>query len=56
MTFGIPMAKEIKVDGVWGQECPVCQEFIPSIDMKDWESFSGREYAEHYAKEHDNGN
>lgn len=32
--------------------CPECGERIPVIERKDFESFTGAEYAEHYAAEH----
>ena len=33
--------------------CPVCGERIVLTHRKDWESFSGREYAAHYASKHE---
>lgn len=32
--------------------CPKCGDRIPVIERKDFESFTGREYAEHYQTEH----
>lgn len=32
--------------------CPVCGERIPVIERKDFESFTGIEYVNHYEAEH----
>jgi hypothetical protein len=32
--------------------CPVCGERIRETERKDWESFTSRNYGEHYEREH----
>jgi hypothetical protein len=34
--------------------CPVCKGVIRLTDRKDFESFSGNEYARHFAQNHPN--
>lgn len=56
MAIGIPYAFR-EFDDKTGQTiaiCPRCGERIREVEMKDFESASGREYAEHWAKEHAN--
>ena len=48
-TFGIPYAAANDDGSV---TCPVCGARIVPTERKDFESFTGREYAEHYAAEH----
>lgn len=38
--------------GGWVKICPECGVRIPLKERKDFESFTGREYAEHYEQEH----
>lgn len=53
-SIGIPYAFEISRDGERYKECPVCKELIgPLRHRKDFESFSGREYQEHYRDQHE---
>lgn len=37
----------------WVVRCPECGAYITEHEMKDEESFTGSEYAEHYAREHE---
>lgn len=48
-VFGIPYARQ-NDDGT--VTCPKCGERIRQGERKDFESFSGREYATHYEAEH----
>lgn len=48
----IPYADRVQVLGEWCSICPACKRAIPLKERKDFESFSGREYAEHYVTEH----
>jgi hypothetical protein len=55
-SFGIPYAsgKIIRVKGkpAEAKTCPRCGEVIICTERKDFESFSGAEYSEHYAVKH----
>lgn len=52
-TFGLPYARvEMDDEGRFLKICPECGERIVLIERKDFESFSGREYAEHYDRAH----
>jgi hypothetical protein len=53
MTIGIPYARhEFDADGEY-VVCPVCSQHVRLEERKDFESFTGREYADHYAERHD---
>ncbi len=47
--IGIPYARVEARGGRWFAICPACNAAIELREMKDWESFTKREYAEHYA-------
>lgn len=59
-AFGIPYAPQIGVTKavakLFGSPvaavCPRCGKDIPLIERKDFESYSGVEYADHYNAEH----
>ena len=46
--IGIPYARTVEVEGRWFAICPACDEHIELLERKDFESFTKREYAEHY--------
>lgn len=48
----VPYGRVEKRGGEWGKVCPDCGEFIVTRERKDFESFTGREYAEHFMAEH----
>ena len=51
-SIGIPYAfRHVKGGKVYA-ECPVCGEHIELRTRKDFESFTGDEYARHYMKHH----
>ena len=50
--IGIPYARRVEIDGAWYSICPRCEAKIELRERKDFESHSGREYAEHFAAEH----
>ncbi len=53
-TIGIPYAERIfDGDGQMWAVCPECDEHILLTEAKDFESMTGREYAEHYASVHE---
>lgn len=53
---GVPYAKRIvDDDGCWYAICPDCREGIELTERKDFESFTGSEYADHYEREHGGG-
>jgi hypothetical protein len=39
-------------DGQHGVVCPECDTFIATVQRKDFESFAGTEYQQHYAEHH----
>lgn len=49
LAFGIPYAYQNEDNTV---TCPFCGARIREVERKDFESFTGREYAEHYTREH----
>jgi hypothetical protein len=49
--FGLPYAKNVELNGIWGTECPVCGKFCPPDRMKDADSFIST-YAAHWQNEH----
>jgi len=53
-TLGIPYAYQVEIfPDAWALECPICWIQIPLAEHKDFESFTGVEYATHYAEAHD---
>lgn len=53
MKIGIPYAsRHVDDDGQWYCVCPECGQRIDLNQRKDFESLSGREYAEHYEDHH----
>ena len=52
LAFGVPYARVVMSGRAQGQECPRCGKVIISRKRKDFESFTGSEYAEHYDAEH----
>ena len=54
MSFGIPYARKEHDEQGWYAICPVCGEQVRLYERKDFESFSGSEYAAHYATQHAN--
>ena len=52
--IGIPYARHERdpLNGRWVAVCPTCGERITLKHRKDFESFSGREYAAHHAQRH----
>jgi len=56
MSIGIPYARSVAWLGAnLIVSCPACGVEIMLIDRKDGESFSRREYQDHYAAEHEGG-
>lgn len=52
--LGVPYAPvEREPDGSWVKVCPACGKRVTLVERKDFESFTGKEYAEHYTREHD---
>ena len=49
---GIPYAFEHMKNGKVFAECPICGEHIELKSRKDFESFSGNEYQQHYMEHH----
>ena len=50
--MSVPYAEQIEIgEGNYAEVCPVCGLAIPLAERKDFESFTGREYADHYEKE-----
>jgi len=53
-SFGIPYAStNFDKSGAY-IVCPICKVVIRLTSRKDFESFSGDEYAKHFAKNHPN--
>lgn len=52
LAFGIPWAREEFVGRRFYAICPRCGLRIEQVERKDFESHTGREYAEHYDAEH----
>jgi hypothetical protein len=52
MSIGIPYATKEQDEHGWYAICPICDIHIYLTERKDFESFSAREYADHYAAEH----
>lgn len=53
--IGIPYAFHVEDEDSptgWSKSCPICGTLCPTVERKDFESFSGTEYAAHYAAEH----
>ena len=51
--IGIPYAFNYRdKNGKPYEECPVCKKHIYQEERKDFESFTGIEYQNHYAQEH----
>ena len=51
--IGIPYAMAVWLDdGRAGVVCPECYLVVITRERKDHESYTGREYAEHYEAEH----
>jgi hypothetical protein len=54
MSIGIPYARTVAYVGPYPViSCPECGVEILLSDLKDNESFSRREYQDHYAAEHE---
>ncbi len=53
--IGIPYADHVwdEENGVMYEVCPVCQEGFALTERKDFESFTGNDYANHYEHEHE---
>lgn len=53
-SIGIPYARQQHdpITRAWFQVCPICGTRIDLIARKDFESFTGQEYRDHFAKEH----
>ena len=51
-AFGVPYANSVIVGRMEAKECPFCGRIIESKIRKDFESFSGEEYAKHYEAQH----
>jgi hypothetical protein len=53
-TLGIPYARQQRdaITKAWFVVCPTCGARINLIARKDFESFTGQEYRDHFAKEH----
>jgi uncharacterized C2H2 Zn-finger protein len=51
-AFGVPYARAVIQGRKEFKECPRCGALIRSVALKDFESRSGIEYAEHYEAEH----
>lgn len=51
-AFGIPYARQQVMSYGVVAVCPECGERVPLLERKDSESFTGNEYAAHYALEH----
>jgi len=50
--FGIPYAQKVLEGRKMFAVCPVCGERVHLKKKKDFESFSGIEYAAHYEAKH----
>lgn len=50
--FGVPYAKREFVLGRMYAICPMCDKRILLVKRKDFESYTGQEYAEHYKEYH----
>lgn len=48
----LPYAKRVEIGGVWYSICPVCGNHILLRHLKDFESHSAIEYADHYRSQH----
>lgn len=51
-AFGVPYARAVIEGRKEFKQCPNCGELIGATQRKDFESFSGREYAVHYEQQH----
>ena len=49
--IGIPYSRHIGPDFNTVQ-CPACGDIIQLQERKDWESYTGREYGEHFVAIH----
>jgi hypothetical protein len=50
--IGIPFALQLRDAAGAYVRCPVCNVRVNLIERKDFESFTRREYAQHYAAKH----
>ena len=50
--MAVPYAERIEVDGAEYAKCPMCGQHIRLQVRKDFESFSGAEYAQHVEVNH----
>lgn len=52
--IGIPYARQQRdpIKHVWFMVCPICGTRIDLVARKDFESFTGQEYRDHFTKDH----
>ena len=52
MSLGIPYAREFGAGGKRFALCPICDTSVELKIKKDFESYTGEEYAKHYERMH----